>query len=301
VLAYAEEARRELEAIKHSDERIEALETEEISLLDELGGEAWKLSRRRREAAAQLSRRVEQELEDLKMEGARFGVQFDWRRDPAGVELAEGASHLAFEVSAAGVEAGDPVPDDGTPRLAFNTSGIDRVEFLVSANPGEPLKPMARIASGGETSRLMLALKAVLSRVDEIGTLIFDEIDQGIGGRVGATVGEKLWGLASPRDEAASRRQVLCVTHLPQLAGFGDRHLCVEKTVDRRDGRERTVTQVRRLTEEGRVVELAKMLGGPGDAARQSAEAILEQVTRRKERIGHVGEITTAAQEGRAH
>lgn len=300
VLAYAEEARRELEAIKHSDERIEALEAEEVSLLDELGGEAWELSRRRREAAAQLSRRVEQELEDLKMEGARFGVQFDWRRDPAGVKLAEGASHLAFEVSAAGVETGDPVPHGETPRLAFKTSGIDRVEFLVSANPGEPLKPMARIASGGETSRLMLALKAVLSQVDEIGTLIFDEIDQGIGGRVGATVGEKLWGLASPRDEAASRRQVLCVTHLPQLAGFGDRHLCVEKAIDRRDGRERTVTQVQRLTEEGRVVELAKMLGGPGDAARQSAAAILEQVTRRKERIGHVGEITTAAQEGRA-
>lgn len=301
VLAYSEEARRELEAIKHSDERIEKLEAEEAALLDELGQQALELSRRRREAAAELSRRVEEELEELKMEGARFGVRLDWRPDPEGVGLPERASHLSFEVSSSGVEMGEAPASGESLRVAFKSTGIDRVEFLVSANPGEPLKPMARIASGGETSRLMLALKAVLSRVDEIGTLIFDEIDQGIGGRVGATVGEKLWGLAGGMEGAAQRRQVLCVTHLPQLAGFGDRHLCVEKGVDRHDGRERTVTRVRSLDADDRVAELAKMLGGPGDAARRSAEAILDQVARRKEGGGKRGDQHTGPEEERAH
>jgi DNA repair protein RecN (Recombination protein N) len=296
VLAYAEEAEQELEAIKHSDERIEELEGQEKALLEALARRAQELSRHRREAATELSRRVEEELADLKMEGSRFGVRFDWRRDAAGVPLPEGASHLAFEVSAAGVETGEAVPDGEIPRVAFKSSGIDRVEFLVSANPGEPLKPMARIASGGETSRLMLALKAVLSRVDDVGTLIFDEIDQGIGGRVGATVGEKLWGLASPQDGESSERQVLCVTHLPQLAGFGDRHLCVEKGIDRADGRERTVTRVRVLDDDDRVVELAKMLGGPEDAARQSAEAILRQVAEQKQ--GHEAEDASRESRG---
>ena len=103
-------------------------------------------------------------------------------------------------------------------RSAFDDSGLDRVEFLIAPNPGEGLKPLVKIASGGETSRLMLALKNVLAQADAIPTLIFDEIDQGIGGRVGMVVGEKLWQLGR-------QHQVLCVTHLPQLAAFGDQHL----------------------------------------------------------------------------
>jgi DNA repair protein RecN (Recombination protein N) len=169
--------------------------------------------------------------------------------------------------------------------VAFDSSGIDQVAFLVSANPGEPLKPMAKIASGGETSRLMLALKAVLSRVDQTPTLVFDEIDQGIGGRVGATVGEKLWGLAAGQGDSSLQHQVLCVTHLPQLAGFGDRHLRVEKQVERTDHGERTVTRVQVLEGEERVQELAQMLGGTGKAARRSAEEILTQVTTRKQKL----------------
>jgi DNA repair protein RecN (Recombination protein N) len=170
--------------------------------------------------------------------------------------------------------------------VAFDRSGIDRVEFLVSANPGEPLKPMTKIASGGETSRLMLALKAVLSRADETPTLIFDEIDQGIGGRVGATVGEKLWGLAMGAGPAGLQHQVLCVTHLPQLAGFGDEHLRVEKHVERTDKGERTVTRVRTLQDGERVRELAHMLGGTGEAVYRSAEELLEQVIVRKRERG---------------
>jgi DNA repair protein RecN (Recombination protein N) len=141
---------------------------------------------------------------------------------------------------------------------------------------------MAKVASGGETSRLMLALKTVLSRADETPTLIFDEIDQGIGGRVGATVGGKLWSLVAGTGPGGLRHQVLCVTHLPQLAGFGDEHLHVEKRVEATGVGERTVTRVRKLEGRARVEELAQMLGASGEAAYRSAEEILAQVARAK-------------------
>ena len=284
VLAYADEARRELDAITHSDERIRELEADEQELLSELGSRALELSERRREAAQTLVQRVEDELADLNMEDARFGVMFDWRPDAAGVPLPPSTAGLAFRVSSAGMEAVELVDEGDTPRVGFDGSGIDQIAFLVSANPGEPLRPMAKVASGGETSRLMLALKAVLSRADRTPTLVFDEIDQGIGGRVGATVGEKLWGLAVGGDSATLGHQVLCVTHLPQLAGFGDQHLRVEKQTELAEEGERTVTRVRTLEGEGRVKELAQMLGGVGEATRRSAEEILAQVTARKDR-----------------
>jgi DNA repair protein RecN (Recombination protein N) len=139
------------------------------------------------------------------------------------------------------------------------------VEFLVAPNPGEGLKPLARIASGGETSRLMLALKNVLARADEIPTLIFDEIDQGIGGRVGLTVGHKLWRLAR-------NHQVFCVTHLPQLAAFGDQHWQVQKQIE--GGR--TLTQVELLRGETQLLELSQMLGEVGEGTLRSAHEILQ-------------------------
>ena len=141
----------------------------------------------------------------------------------------------------------------------------------MAPNPGEGLKPLAKIASGGETSRLMLALKGVLARADHTPTLIFDEIDQGIGGRVGAIVGEKLWNLAE-------RHQVLCITHLPQLAGYGDQHLRVEKLISG----DRTITQVQPLSAAERVTEMAQMLGGAGERTVESAEEILANVERVK-------------------
>jgi DNA repair protein RecN (Recombination protein N) len=209
-------------------------------------------------------------------------MAFTWRPDAEGVPLPNATPALAWRISGSGVDEVHSPPDDGPTRVAFGPSGIDRVEFLVSANPGEPLKPMTKIASGGETSRLMLALKTVLSRADETPTLIFDEIDQGIGGRVGATVGEKLWGLAVGTGPAGLRHQVLCVTHLPQLAGFGDAHLRVEKRVELTADGERTVTRVRSLDEGQRVAELAQMLGGTGETLYRSAEELLEQVMARK-------------------
>ena len=146
---------------------------------------------------------------------------------------------------------------------------------------GEGLKPLAKIASGGETSRLMLALKTVLARADQTPTLIFDEIDQGIGGRVGAVVGRKLWGLTAighqPR-EAAVSHQVICITHLPQLAGYGDAHFRVEKGV----AEGRTTTHVKPLDDKARVAELAQMLGASGKGAVQSAQEILATVAKEK-------------------
>jgi DNA repair protein RecN (Recombination protein N) len=286
VLSYAEDARRELDAITHSDERILELGAEEERLLEALGSQAVELSQQRREASLELAQRVEGELAQLRMEGARFGMAFTRRPDPEGVPLPSGTSGLAWRTSGSGVDEVHSAQGEASPRVAFDRSGIDRVEFLVSANPGEPLKPLTKIASGGETSRLMLALKAVLSRADETPTLIFDEIDQGIGGRVGATVGEKLWGLAMGAGPGGLQHQVLCVTHLPQLAGFGDEHLRVEKHVERTDKGERTVTRVRTLQERERVRELAHMLGGTGEAVSRSAEELLEQVIVRKRKRG---------------
>ncbi len=284
VLAYAERAEAELDAITHSDERIAELEADQERLLEELGRRALDLSERRRQVARELARRVEEELVDLHIEGARFGMAFERHPDPQGVSLPAGLSSLPFRVSGSGVDELESIDQGEVPRVAFSASGIDHVEFLVSANPGEPLKPMTKVASGGETSRLMLALKAVLSRADETPTLVFDEIDQGIGGRVGATVGEKLWELAGGAGPAGLRHQVLCVTHLPQLAGFGDEHLRVEKQVEQSDGSDRTVTRVKLLNSDERVKELAHMLGGTGEAACRSAEEILQQVAARKAR-----------------
>jgi DNA repair protein RecN (Recombination protein N) len=257
VLVYAEKAAQELDTITHSEERIAELQVEGERLLAELGTLAVELSHRRRDAAQR-------------------------REDQEGVLLPRPVSSLRFQISGSGVEQPETLNlEPGIPiHVAFDSSGIDRVEFLVSPNPGEPLKPLAKIASGGETSRLMLALKTVLSRADETPTLIFDEIDQGIGGRIGVTVGEKLWNLAVGTGSGDLRHQVLCVTHLPQLAGFGDVHFHVEKATTG----ERTVTRVRQLQGGPRVEELAHMLGSSGEAAYRSAEEILEQVARSKKR-----------------
>jgi DNA repair protein RecN (Recombination protein N) len=129
--------------------------------------------------------------------------------------------------------------------------GADRVEFLIAPNPGEPLRPLARIASGGEISRVMLAMKSALARREPLPTMVFDEIDVGVGGRVASVIGEKLAALA----HAA---QIICITHLPQIAGRGDQHFCIAKDV----GGERTVVRVDAVAGEDRVMEIARMLGG---------------------------------------
>jgi DNA repair protein RecN (Recombination protein N) len=247
VLARAASARQELDAITHAEERIAQLEKEEAKRLKGLGEIGDRLSRTRQAAGESLARAIETELSDLRMAGARFSVDLTWDDDPAGVPV-------------------------GERRVSFGPTGLDHVEFLVAPNQGEGLKPLVKIASGGETSRMMLGLKGVLARADQTPTLIFDEIDQGIGGRVGAIVGRKLWGLARSH-------QVLCVTHLPQLAAFGDEHFKVEKGVTRG----RTTTSVHPLESKRRIDELAQMLGAVSETGERSAAELLQQAQEAKE------------------
>ncbi len=241
VNAYGEDARKQLETITGAADRIDELEMQEAKLLEKLAKQGGALSEKRKSAAAEMGKGIELELDDLKMASAQFGVDFQTRPDLNGAPLADGT------------------------RIAFDQNGFDRVEFLVAPNPGEGLKPLAKIASGGETSRLMLGLKNVMARADEVPALIFDEIDQGIGGRVGMVVGQKLWNLSRTH-------QVFCVTHLPQLAVFGEQHYQVQKLVDKG----RTLTRVEVLDGEARLLELSQMLGEVGEGTLRSAHELLQ-------------------------
>jgi len=241
VIAYGADARKQLETITGAADRIAELEMQEAKLLEELGRQGIVLSEKRKSAAVEMGKGIEAELDDLKMASAQFGVDFQTRTDPNGAPLADGT------------------------RISFDQNGFDRVEFLIAPNPGEGLKPLAKIASGGETSRLMLGLKNVMAGADEVPSLIFDEIDQGIGGRVGMVVGRKLWNLSRTH-------QVFCVTHLPQLAVFGDQHYQVQKLVDQG----RTLTRVELLEGEPRLLELSQMLGEVGEGTLRSAHELLQ-------------------------
>lgn len=244
ILEHGQSAQVELENLTHAEERIQELESELAKQLEKLSKVGRELSEVRRQAGDDLSKLIESELRDLKMDGAQFKVGIQWNDDADGLQVDERV-------------------------LRFDATGIDEVEFLVEPNPGEGLKPLTKTASGGETSRLMLALKSVLAQADRTPTLIFDEIDQGIGGRVGGIVGQKLLGLAE-------EHQVLCVTHLPQLAAFGDQHFKVDKEVVQ----ERTVTRTQDLSNDERIPELALMLGGRSEPNLESASELLDAAQR---------------------
>ena len=241
VISYGADSKKQLETITGAADRIAELEMQEAKMLEKLSKQGNTLSEKRKSAATTMGKGIEIELDDLRMASAQFGVDFQTKPDPNGIPLADGT------------------------RIAFDQNGIDRVEFLVAPNPGEGLKPLAKIASGGETSRLMLGLKNVMARADEVPSLIFDEIDQGIGGRVGMVVGHKLWNLSRSH-------QVFCVTHLPQLAVFGDQHYQVQKLVDKG----RTLTRVEPLEGEARLLELSQMLGEVGEGTLRSAHELLQ-------------------------
>jgi DNA repair protein RecN (Recombination protein N) len=196
------------------------------------------VSARRREKARELEHRLERELRQLAMERTRFRVRV----------------------------APEPLPEKPGTTESWQPSGFDLVEFLLSPNVGEDLRPLERVASGGELSRLLLALSCAAPAEDEAASLVFDEVDAGIGGRVAEVVGRKLAQLARGR-------QVLCVTHLPQIAAFADHHYLVRKAV--RAGR--TWTAVEALDAAGRVEELARMMGGEtvSAAAREHASQLL--------------------------
>ena len=247
VIAHGERMAAEADRLRGLDaERARHL-AEDAALLVVVAREVAALSTLRAAAAAALTPAVGAALEGLGFGRARFDVNLGRR--------IAGQDEPAVEVD------GDA--------LAFDASGIDQVAFRFAPNVGEPAAPLARIASGGELSRVALALKEVLASADATPILVFDEIDTGIGGRSADPVGRSLWVLAR-------RHQVLCVTHLPQIAAHADAHFRIEKR--ERDGR--TVTEVQRLGSAERIVELAQMLGGHdgGAASRASAEELLDRV-----------------------
>ncbi len=234
MLDYLEQCKAELEQIQDADDTIQRLEKELDQARKEAKKRGERLSKARREAADHLQKRVQEELRQLDMPKVQFVAEF----------------------------APNPGQD------GMDDTGMDQVQFLMSANLGEALKPIQKVASGGELARIMLALKNVLAEDDGIGSLVFDEVDTGVSGRAAQKVAEKM-------ADVARRKQVLCVTHLPQIAAMADTHFSVEKG----EKKGRTFTNVARLEKEGRVDELARLIGGAAvtDVLRQSASELLAQ------------------------
>jgi len=241
ILAWATSAEDELQRLMGSEERGQQAERDLAKLEGVLTQQATTLTVRRTAAAERLAGAVQEELQALKMERAAFAVQVRTR--------------------------------PGSDGACLQAHGADEVEFLIAPNPGEELKPLGRIASGGELSRVMLAIKAILAAADQIPTLIFDEVDVGIGGGMAEVVGQKLWAIGRGR-------QVLSITHLPQIAALADRHLMIRKRVKG----VRTDIAVQVLEDEERIREIARMLGGKerSGAPLQHAQEILETARRWK-------------------
>jgi DNA repair protein RecN (Recombination protein N) len=249
VIRFGEDAARELDTLTGGGADVETLRARESELLAEIGQRASELSTARREAAELLAREVETAIAELNMGRARFAVDITQTDSPDGVPFRDA---------------------DGEQRtVAVDQTGADRVEFLIAPNAGEALKPLGRIASGGETARLMLALKSILSAADATQTLIFDEVDVGVGGRSAQVVGEKLWRLSDGH-------QVLVITHLPQIAAFAEAHFRIAK--GERGGR--VVSQVEAVDLDERIEELAEMLDGlpVTETSRRNAREMLDRV-----------------------
>lgn len=226
ILSYYDQISHETDQLENKDERLEKLRAERDKMLNLVMESAEELSKVRKHCAEELAAQVESELKDLQMERTTLRVQITPFEDPKGIEW------------------------NGR-RIRLNRQGADNAEFLISPNPGEPLRPLGKIASGGELSRMMLAMKSIFARHDRIPVLIFDEVDTGVSGRAAQSIAEKLFRLSSTC-------QVFSITHLPQVACMADHQYLIEKHVY--DGR--TMTQVESLSDEGRVKELARMLGG---------------------------------------
>ena len=250
VLEFAARAEEQLAGLENISDQTEDLIRQETSVINLLSELAQELSDRRHEASRKVSESVEKELHELRMESAQFEIRFTQTAAENGLRDRHGRS------------------------LAYDENGFDQVEFLIAPNPGEGLKPLAKIASGGETSRLMLALKNTLAEADSIPSMIFDEIDQGIGGRVGSIVGEKLWLLSR-------NHQILCITHLPQLAAYYDVHFHVSKQLS--DGRTRTL--VKQLQPEESLREMAQLMGGDSPENRRASGAMILNAQKWKESV----------------
>ncbi|MCX7911637.1 MAG: DNA repair protein RecN [Dehalococcoidales bacterium] len=227
IQCYLARAEEELHGLTTGEEKRRSLEKEREALLFELGKVAQELSRRRKDAAESLARAVKRELADLAMGRVEFAVSVTQEEAPDGLPSADGK------------------------RYRFNATGIDDITFMAATNPGEVARPLDRIASTGEISRFLLALKGALARADTTPVLVFDEIDLGVGGRSGEIIGKKLWALSR-------HHQVVCVTHLAQIAAFADAHY---RVVKKQDGT-RTVSAVEPMRGQARLEELAMMISG---------------------------------------
>ena len=258
VLAYYDSARERLEALSGAEESAAEIEARAAELEIELAPMVLELSTRRRSEAASLVGAVSKELESLGMGRAALAIGFACSDDAGGLQVAV----PDFELVGADWHPGCELPD--THPRALSENGIDRVEFLASFNPGEAARPLAAVASGGETSRFLLALSAVLSASAEPRVIVFDEVDEGVGGRAGSLVGAALRKLAE-------RHQVLCITHLPQVAAFGATHVRVTKQTDGN----RTWSEVREVSGAEREAEIAAMLGGETQATLAAAKELL--------------------------
>ncbi len=245
ILLKAKAFEDELLSVEGVEERKKSVETKVEGLAREIERDALKLSEGRKKAAVQLEKGVVQKLKDLGMEKAQFKILVESAGNTNG--------HLETDAR----------------HCSSGPTGIDEIEFFISPNLGEKLKPLRKIASGGEMSRIMLSIKSILANVDEIPILVFDEIDMGIGGKTAEAVGKKL-------RKVSQDRQVLCITHLPQIAAYGDVHYLVNK---RESGR-RTRTEVKRLEPGERVKEIARMLGGEEitSLTRETATQLLNRV-----------------------
>jgi len=227
ILEYRAQADAELQSLSGENFDRDALAKREAEIAQRLAAEATDLSKRRSDVARELGGRIVDSISELRMGNSNIDIEVRQRQDATGLPLADG-------------------------RVVFvDETGIDDVEFMIASNAGEALKPIGRIASGGETARIMLAVKSILSEVDQTPTLVFDEIDVGVGGRSGQLVGEKLWSLT---DE----HQVIVISHLAQIAAFADKHFRIEKSMHG----DRVVSTVEELNPMTREDELAAMLDG---------------------------------------
>lgn len=227
ILEYRETIGQELATLSLGEESIDALKEEIKTQQKALAGLAVELAKQREQAAEKLKKAVEKELRDLNMKHVQFSVRFVYETD------AEGFTTYKNK------------------KTRTHANGIGEIEFLFSPNPGEDLRPLAKIASGGEISRVMLALKSILNEQDPVPVMVFDEVDSGISGHVAEKVGVKL-------KKIAEQKQILCITHLPQIAGMADSHYRVHKTVSGK----RTRSTIIELDYEHRVEEIARMSGG---------------------------------------
>lgn len=235
------EMEEELEQLENKEVHLESLQKQILSLQKDTLVEAENLRKTRQQVAEKLKNEIKKELKDLYLEKAIFDVEFS-------------------------TIDGDIIWKDKKVKLTKN--GLDQIQFLISTNPGEPLKPLHKVASGGEMSRIMLALKRIFSEQQNVTSVIFDEVDTGVSGRVAQAIAEKI-------NEISKKSQVICITHLPQVAAMADQHLLIEKELDK----DRTKTKVIKLTKEQSVEELARMISGSEltETTKKHALELIEQ------------------------